>query len=158
MFFQSSLDFLFAGLIGVIDSFLYFYIILFRIHNLPGNCTCRCCSRTCKINLYLRCSHTSKEISVIRCYNAFSVRKDSSCSSATQSAARMCDDRTCFCQNIQRSVCQCLSVDLTACRCNNQLHKVRNFLSFEYFCCSSEIFQTTICTGPDKYLVDFCSL
>lgn len=96
---------------------------------------CCCCSRACKINLYFRCSHTSKEVSVIRCYNSFSVRKDSSCSSAAQSATWMCDNRTCFCQNIQCSVCQCLSIDLAACRCNDQLHKVCNFLPFEYFCC-----------------------
>ena len=69
----------------------------------------------------------------------------------------MCNNRTCFCQNIQCSVCQCLSVDLAACRCNDQLHKVCNFLPFEYFCCSSKVFQTTVCTGSDKYLVNLCS-
>ena len=131
---------------------------LFRANDLSGYCTCCCCFRWCQINFHLGSSHTAKEITVICCHNTLSVRKNTSCSSTAQSTSRMCDHCTCFCQSIQDSKFNSLSVYFTACRCNDQFYIVSNFLSFEDFSCRCKVFQTAICTGTDKYLIDLSSL
>ena len=70
----------------------------------------------------------------------------------------MCDHCTCFCQSVQNTKFDRLSVDLAACRCHDQFYIVSNFFALEDFRCCCEILQTAICTGTDEYLIDLSSL
>ena len=70
----------------------------------------------------------------------------------------MCDDGTCLSKRIQNTKFNGLTVDLAACRSYDQFYKVCNFFALQDFCCCHQIFQTSVCTGTDKYLIDGLTL
>ena len=69
----------------------------------------------------------------------------------------MGDDSACIGQDLQCTVGQSLTIDLSAGRSDDQFYKWSHLFSFQDSCSFLQIFQTTVGTGTDKNLIDLCA-
>ena len=111
-------------LLTVVDAFF-----LFRTNDLTGHCACRSRSRGGEIDLYLGCSHTSKEVAVVGSDNTLTVGQDTARASAAETAARVGDHCARFGESLKNSEISRLLVDLPAGRSYDQLYEFCNLFA-----------------------------